>query len=328
MRSIRNFFITFGISLIVFGLIGFFIWNKLVPEQKGEKQSLKQPNINIDNNLENDKKDNEEEEVTDGFTALLCCYDDTIGDADSIVLVNVNKKSEKFTVSSIPAYLKINIGTETVKKDEYLGDLLIKKGRDYFLDKVEAITGLNIDYYAFVSTSDFVKVINEIGGIEYNVPQRMFYRDKDGKVLVDLQAGLARLSGEQALQLVRFRSYAVESGKIDDGDAMRREIQIDLLYKIMASLLKPENRDNIDGIVKSLLDLASTVDTNFTLTTFIRHKDMLLDFDKYSHDIVSYPISSTKLETLYDDEVIAVHTPNIKEAVEKVYSQYRTVRPN
>ena len=325
MRSIRNFFITFGISLVVFGLIGFIIWNRLVPDIPDEKNNVKPPIINNEEIV----PDNGDKVIaTDGFTALLCCYDDTLGSADAIVLLNVNKENKKFAVCSIPVYLKINVGTETIKKEEYLGDLLVRRGRNYFLDKVEAITGLPIDYHAFMSSADFVNVINEIGGIEYNVPERMYYQNKEGMVLVDLQAGLTRLNGEKALQLVRYRSYDIEAGKTDDGDEERRSVQCDFLYKLMSSFLKPDNRDSIDGIVKNALDLLVRGDTNFTVSTFIRHKDMLLDFSEYSHDIINYPISSTKLVTLSNDEVIAVHTPNIKEAVENVFIKYRTVRPD
>lgn len=325
MRSIRNFFITFGISLVIFGIIGFVIWNRLVPEIPDEKNEVKIPAVNTQVPVTN----NDDEVVApDGFTALLCCYDDTVGSADSIVLINVNKENKRFAVCSIPVYLKINIGTETVKKEEYLGDLLVRKGRNYFLNKIEAITGLPVDYHAFISTGEFVNIINEIGGIEYNVPERMYYKDIKGKVLVNLQAGLSRLDGEKALQLVRYRSYDIEAGKTDDGDATRRNVQCDFLYELLASFLKPENRDSIDGIVKNALDLLVRGDTNFTVSTFIRHKDMLLDFSEYSHDIINYPISATKLVTLSTDEVIAVHTPNIKEAVENVFIKYRTVRPN
>ncbi len=326
MRSLRNFFITFGISLIIFGLIGWLIWSKLdFEDDKQPTNEGEQVNIPVNNFPVKEEQKTVEE---DGFTALLCCYDDTIGRADSIVLVNVNKGKEKFTVCSIPTYLKLNIGTEAVKNEVYLGDILIHKGRNFFLEKLEAITGLPVDYYVFMSSLDFVNIINEIGGIEYNVPQRMYYKNTDGKVLVNLQAGLSRLSGEEALQLVRYRSYAVESGQNDDGDAIRRQTQCEFLYKVLTSFLKKENKNSIDGIVKNLLDLIVNGNTNFTVTTFIRHKDLIFNFEEYGHEIIQYPISATRIETLYNGEKLAVHTPNIKEAVENVFSEYRTVRAN
>jgi len=79
LRSIRNFFITFGISLVVFGLIGFIIWNRLVPDIPDEKNNVKPPIINNEEIV----PDNGDKVIaTDGFTALLCCYDDTLGSAD------------------------------------------------------------------------------------------------------------------------------------------------------------------------------------------------------------------------------------------------------
>lgn len=323
MRSIRNFFITFGISLIVFGLIAWLIWMKLGIEDTNTVN----PPVYSDNSQDEDSGNiteaEKEEVVGDSFTAVLCCYDDSLGRADAIVMVNVDKKTEKFSLCPIPSYLKIDIGTDTVKKEVYLGDLLASKGRNYFLQKLEAITGLSVDYYAFLSSSDFVNIINEIGGIEYNVPMNMYYQSPDGVELVNLVAGKTRLMGENALELVRFRSYPATQGVTDDGDAKRRQTQCDFLYTVLGTFLKPQNKEHIDNIVKTLLELVADGDTNFTLTAFLRHKDTVLEFENYTQEIIEYPVSTTKIEILSNGEKLAVHTPDINRAVEEVFNEFK-----
>lgn len=323
MQSIRNFIITFFISLIVFALIAWLILGKLTPEDDIEENV---PTISIPGGEKNEENKIEEAVENDSFTALLCCYDDSLARADAIVLINVNKEHKKYAICSIPSYLKLDTGTASVKNEVYLGDLVVEKDRSYFLEKVEALTGLPVDYYAFMSTNEFVKIIDEIGGIEYNIPSNMYYKDVDGKVLVDLKAGLTRLNGEKALELVRFRGYKNADGIMDDGDRQRRETQCNLVYTIFESFLKESNRQNIDDIVDNVLKLIVSGNTNFTATAFIRHKDMILGFENYSHNIIQYPVSTTKMQTLETGEQIAIHTPNIREAVENTFKEYRTVR--
>lgn len=320
MQSLRNFFITFGISLVVFGILAWFIWGKVVPDDglNGENPVM-QDEIN---DVINIQPDDTQTLLGDSFTAVLCCYDDYLGRADSIVLVTVDKNTETFSVCPIPSYLKVDLGTEAVKKEVYLGDILINNGKNFFLRKLESITGLTVDYYAFISNSDFVRMINEIGGVEFNVPMNMYYQNAEGVELVNLKAGTTRLMGEDALELVRFRGYASTPGITDDGDSARRKTQCELLFKMFETFLKPDNKDSIEGIVKTLLSLIYDGETNFTVTAFMRHKDLILNYGNFKHETLEYPVSTTSLVTLVNGETIAVHTPDVDRAVEKVFSEY------
>lgn len=321
MQSLRNFFITFGISLVVFGILAWFIWGKVVSNDVPDDN---EPVIQVESNdvVNNIQPDESQTLLGDSFTAVLCCYDDTVGRADSIVLVTVDKNKESFSVCPIPSYLKVDLGTETVKKEVYLGDILVNNGKNFFLQKLEALTGLNVDYYAFISNSDFVRMVNEIGGIEFDVPMNMYYRDDKGVELVNLKAGTTRLTGEDALELVRFRGYPSTPGITDDGDSARRKMHCELLFKVFETFLKPDNKESIEGIVKTLLSLIYDGETNFTATAFMRHKDLILNYENFKHETVEYPVSTTSLITFDNGESIAVHTPDVDRAVEKVFSEY------
>lgn len=324
MQSLRNFFITFFISLVVFGLLAWFLWGKMglggnAPVSNPENEITKPVDVKTQDTFENAQKP---EEKGEGFTSLLCCYDDTTSRIDAAVLVNVNSAKQKFMLCPLPAYMKIDLGTDKVKKEVYLGDIITEKGKEFFIDKVEAITGLDVDYHAFLSSREFVKIVNEIGGVEFNVPEKMYYKDADGKVLVDLKPGKSKLNGDQALQLVRYRGYTAS----DDGDTKRRQIQCQFLTEVFNTFLKEENRDSIEGVVKNLLSLIKNGSTDFTLTAFIRYKDIILNYEKYGYEIILYPTVMTKSEELYEGENVTVYTPDIKEAIENTFSKYRTVR--
>lgn len=324
MNSIKNFLITYIVSFVVFGIVaGVILW-KVIPEKTQETNT---PTINLpDNkNVQNGQIGsdvNSEKEDGDSFNALLCCYDDDTQRADAIVLLNADKAGKSFTLCAIPSYLKINTGTESVKKNVYLGDIPIEYGREYFLKKVEAITGVSVDFYAFISTKDFSGIIDELGGVEFNVPQNMYYENHKGDVLVDLKAGKQKLSGKKALELVRYRSYSGISQN-DDGDAKRRATQCEFVYTIFESFLKEENKDKIGVVVSNALKLIKDGETNFTTTALAIHLDTILKFSEYEHKIIDYPVKSTEITSHETGEKLAVHTPDTDEAIKSVFVKFR-----
>ena len=324
MNSLKNFFITYLVSFVVFGIVaGVILW-KAIPEKAKETDT---PTINLPDNKNPQNGQvgsevNPEKEDGDSFNALLCCYDDDTGRADAVVLLNADKTEKSFTLCAIPSYLKVNTGTESVKKNVYLGDILIEYNRDYFLKKVEAITGVSVDFYAFISTGDFAGIIDELGGVEFNVPQNMYYENHKGEVLVDLKAGKQKLSGEKALELVRFRSYTGIPNN-DDGDAKRRDMQCDFVYTLFESFLKEENRNKIGVVVSNALGLIKDGETNFTLTALTIHLDTILEFSEYEHKIITYPVKSTEITSYETGEKLAVHTPDTDEAIKNVFIKFR-----
>ena len=51
----------------------------------------------------------------------------------------------------------------------------------------------------------FRNIIDAIGGVEFDVPIRMFYNDPEQNLHIDLQKGKQLLNGKKAEMLVRFR---------------------------------------------------------------------------------------------------------------------------
>ena len=71
---------------------------------------------------------------------------------------------------------------------------------------VEQLLGVDIAYYVRVDYEGFKSIVDTLGGVVIDVERRMYYEDKAQGLKIDLQRGLQRLNGEQALQYVRFRS--------------------------------------------------------------------------------------------------------------------------
>jgi polyisoprenyl-teichoic acid--peptidoglycan teichoic acid transferase len=109
-------------------------------------------------------------------------------------------------------------------------------------DALEASYGIGIDYYVVLDMSDFGRLVNALGGVEVNVPTGMI----DGKIGLDLQAGVQRLDGNDALRYVRTRV---------DTDYGRAGRQQQVLVALARELLDPQEPINRLELVTSLRSL-------------------------------------------------------------------------
>lgn len=300
MHNIRNFFIAFLVSVLAFSVLAWFLMGKVTNNVEDEIISPNIPVISDDNKPGNSII--EKDIAGNSFTALLACADPLTGRHDSLMILHVDKERKQYMISSLPSYMVLNIDSI----EYYLGDLIKEKGRDFLLNKVYAITGLNIDYYAFVSIEGFAKIIDEIGGVTFTVPQNMFYRDHLGNVLVDLKKGTKKLSGNEALQLLRFKGYS-------NGDEERRNVQRDFVLTTLDTILVPSNLGNAPAVLEKLLKYTNT---NFTVNDFKDNIDLIFKYNSFEKIEIDYPGVSNN-----NNEVVRF-IPIIDEAIE-IYKDHR-----
>jgi polyisoprenyl-teichoic acid--peptidoglycan teichoic acid transferase len=118
--------------------------------------------------------------------------------ADSLHLIGINPKNHAATIVGIPrdSYVPIpGFGTEKVNNALFHG------GPELVVRTVEELTGITVDYYLLTSFSEFVGMVDLIGGLEVQVP----YAIAGSGDLPSFQAGLQELDGEAALALARNR---------------------------------------------------------------------------------------------------------------------------
>lgn len=236
-------------------------------------------------------------------TIMVGCYNDELGELtiisiprDTIVEVDdeTYQKMREYYPEPGKKSMKINAiyhyGTSSNDEDddrEFGFDTLQK----YIEDN---IIGAEIDYRVKVDFEAFRYIIDEIGGIEYNVPQRMYYRcdvsplNPEG-LLIDLQPGLQKLSGEQAEGLIRFRHDYV------NGDIGRVEQQQNFMKELVKQLA---NADVIlDNPTAFITAFYKYIETNISITdagTFIQI------FKKFDPEkVVTYTMPGN-IGSLYD----------------------------
>ena len=192
---------------------------------------------------------------------------ESTGMSDTLIVCSYNPKTQKASMLSIPrdtyvtngnyknsAYNKINSlysGGETPEKT---------------LKAVNEITGLDIKNYVLVDTEALIKLVDLIGGLEFDVPIDMKYDDSSQGLHIDLKKGYQKLTGEQAEQIARFRhnnngsTYSYEYGNEDYG---RMKTQRNLIVAIAKQTLKFKNVTEIKNIINIIQeDVKTNMDIN------------------------------------------------------------------
>mgnify|MGYP003291809452 CR=1 FL=1 len=140
------------------------------------------------------------------------------------------------------------------------------------------LTGLDIKYYILVDTEALIKLVNLIGGVEFDVPIDMDYDDSMQDLHIHLKKGYQTLTGEQAEQVVRFRhnndgsSYPYEYGNEDYG---RMKTQREFLKAVLKQTIKLGNVTKINKFI----DIGSKyVKTNINIKDIKDYVPYVIDF--------------------------------------------------
>ena len=123
---------------------------------------------------------------------------------DTMMILSIDTVTKKAHLLSLlrDTYVKIpGHGSNRINTAVVYG------GPNLAMKTVSELTGLNIQYYVYTDFQGFIHLIDEIGGIEFEVEKDMYYSSAvDGPEYdIDLKAGLQVLGGKEALQYVRFR---------------------------------------------------------------------------------------------------------------------------
>ncbi len=202
--------------------------------------------------------------LTEPFTVLLMGVDSTgenilsssSFNGDSLMMITFNPKTLNATVFSIPRDTYVPISCAGNRENKI--NSAAYGGATCVVDTIENLTGIDIDYYVKVNFNGVVKIVDDLGGIEVDVPMDFCEQDSQrrfGENLICLNKGPQKLTGEQALALARHRKT------LPLGDFQRVQNQ-QLVVEGMVKELK--NIASVDDFYKILEDVANNVDTNMS----------------------------------------------------------------
>ncbi len=154
-----------------------------------------------------------------------------------------------------------------------------KAGAEKLLATVEKLIGIEIDNYIVVKNEGLIEIIDAIGGIDFNVPIDMRYDDNVQDLHIDLKAGMQKIDGPKAEQLLRFRhnndytTYPAEYGGEDIG---RTKTQRAFITETIRQTLKLKNVTKINDLIKIAFD---NTETNMEMNEIMKYSPAAVEFD-------------------------------------------------
>jgi len=179
---------------------------------------------------------------------------------DTIMLIGYNPDTNQAFVLSVPRDTFIGKDESRAGGFDKI-NALYQKDPQKTIEAVENLTGIKIDHYVVVKTSVLVKIVNTLGGVEFDVPVDMDYDDDSQDLHIHLKAGYQKLNGDQAEQLVRFRhnnDYTSYPASYGDNDEGRTRTQREFMKVVAQQVLSTRDIDKIKSIAKDVFDNLET----------------------------------------------------------------------
>ena len=230
------------VAVVALGVIVYALWEK--PPERGSS-GLVRPDVQVTDSTPEPGATATPEPTEDPnagapanlnenmYTFLVVGFDQVAYHTDTIMVGRLDTEKHEINVISIPRDTLMNIPGSTKKVNElYLRSINNGgNGIDGTLEGITKLLGFTPDVYAAVDLEAFVELINAIGGVDYDVPVDMHYTDPSQGLVIDLDAGMQHLTGEQAVGVMRFRSGYVTA------DIGRIGTQQDFLMSIASQFL-------------------------------------------------------------------------------------------
>lgn len=207
------------------------------------------------------EKEVEYEKATGSMNVLLIGRDRGGKLTDTIMIARLDNDAKTVNLLSVP-------------RDTYVDGWKINAmysigGIENTIECVEDITGLKIDHYISITTDVFKEIIDQLGGVDFYVPQDMDYEDPVQGLYIHLKEGQQHLDGDHAEQLVRFRSY-------EQADIQRTSVQRDFIKSLIAQKKSLEYIQKIDDIYRIV---SSKIETDITMKDILANVSTFMELD-------------------------------------------------
>ncbi len=184
------------------------------------------------------------------YTFLVVGLDQSKSLSDVIIFVTFDTAANTLNCLSIPrdTYSVANNRASTLK---HINLSYSNGGMEQLKTELFYLTGYQVDRHVIVDMNAFVKIINYIGGVSFDVPQDMDYDDENQGLSIHLKKGYQTLSGVDALKLMRFRGYA-------SADIGRISVRHDFLKTLASQLLSSQGISRAVEIAGTVYDNVKT----------------------------------------------------------------------
>lgn len=199
---------------------------------------------------------------------------------DLILFCQYNFTTNSVNILQIPRDTKVDTNRTDKKINSAYGS---KGGTDTMLKEIGGLLNLKVDKYVIVSFKAFRKIIDELGGVEVDVPIRMYYTDPAQDLVIDLRPGKQTLNGKQSEMFMRFRKNNDGTGYLN-GDVDRIKAQQTFYNSLSDKVLSGKT---IIKAPKLLSIINDNIKTNFTTDEIVSYLGKIKNINKDSINIMA-----------------------------------------
>lgn len=188
---------------------------------------------------------NAEQEMLDNVNVLVLGCDEREGEsvarADVIIVATLRPGAKEASMFSLPRDTRVAIEGHGHDK---INHAMSYGGIPLVQSSVENLLGIKIDHYVKVNFDGFINVIDALGGVNIEVPTRM-YKPLEA---IDLLPGYQTLDGADALAFVRWRG----DGTGDYGRIERQQQFITALTEKIKGMSMSQALDVVSAVMDSI----------------------------------------------------------------------------
>ena len=201
-----------------------------------------------------------ERKSEDYYTVLILGRDTGGGgNTDTMLLASYDVTNQKATVMSIPRDTMVNVPYDIKRINAVYnygggGD----EGIQYLYKEISQLVGFEPDYQVVVEWDAVGQIVDAMGGVWFDVPRNMNYDDPYQDLHIHQEKGYRLLSGDDAMQVLRYRHDNDMHYGYPDGDLGRIKTQQAFLSAMVEQLLKLENVTKIRQFIQVFQDNVET----------------------------------------------------------------------
>lgn len=217
------------------------------------------------------------------YTFLLAGRDVASGSTDTMLLLSYDTNAKTIYGLNLPRDTMMNVTTGSKRLNAVYSynkgtdkDTQAEKGMAALKQAVADLTGITPDFYVLVEWEAIGELVDAVGGVEFEVPFDMDYDDpyQDPPLHIHQKAGLRTLSGDDAMQVIRWRKN--NDGGGGGGDIARLAIQQDFLKAVVKKCLQPTIVLKFSSLVHIFKE---NVETDLTVGNILAFAEQAIGMD-------------------------------------------------
>ena len=311
----KKFLLSFIISMTAFTLIliGFnktnIVKNNFVPSEVNAKD-----NIEVEEVVPEQKVKNE-------ILFLLLGVDaadvkESKGTrTDTIMLFKMNFDTGAINLLSIPRDTRVLINGNMDK----INHAHSNGGVKLTMKTIREFLNIDVDYFVKVDYEIVKNMVDAIGGVEIDVPQKMEYIEYDPSVPplnINIKKGLQVLDGKNAHDFLRWRTNNDMTRGYKMGDIGRIQAQQYFMKELIKQTLKPKNIIKLPKLIEAY---SQNIETNIPLSVIAKGALSAKKIDVENMKTATIPGEFLNLQT---GSYWQYYKNDTKSLVEEMFGEY------